>query len=146
MAIHNNIGRIGEDKAAQIMKEKGYTILETNWHMGHLEVDVIAENANELVFVEVKTRTSTFGNVRPEEYADEIKKRRIIAAGNAYVKYHKIEKSPRFDVIGIQINPTNGEFVYINHIENAFVPRVRTIHSNSFNGQMRWKHKGHFIK
>lgn len=81
MAIHNNIGRIGEDKAAQIMKEKGYTILETNWHMGHLEVDVIAENANELVFVEVKTRTSTFGNVRPEEYADEIKKRRIIAAG-----------------------------------------------------------------
>ncbi len=146
MAIHNNIGRIGEEKAAQIMKEKGYTILESNWHMGHLEVDLIVENKEELVFVEVKTRTSKFGNVRPEEYADEIKKRRIIAAGNAYIKYRHVEKKPRFDVIGIQIDPTTGEFVYINHIEDAFVPRVRTIHTNSFNGQSRWKHKGHFIR
>ncbi len=146
MAIHNNIGWNGEAMAAQIMEEKGYSVLDKNWHIGHLEVDVIASNNKEIVFVEVKTRTSCFGNVHPEEYVDEIKKRRIIAAANAYIKFNHIDKSPRFDIIGLQINPKTGEFIYINHIENAFVPRVRTIHTNSFSGQFRWKHKGHIIK
>ncbi len=146
MAIHNNIGWIGEAKAAQIMKDKGYTVLDTNWHMGHLELDVIAENKTEIAFVEVKTRTSMYGNVTPEEYVDEIKKRRVIAAANAYIKFNHIDKSPRFDIIGLVLNPNTGEVVYANHIENAFVPRVRTIHANSFSGQSRWRHKGHVIR
>lgn len=146
MAIHNNTGWIGEAKAAQIMKDKGYTVLNTNWHMGHLELDVIAENKTEIAFVEVKTRTSMYGNVAPEEYVDEIKKRRVIAAANAYIKFNHIDKSPRFDIIGLVLNPNTGEIVYANHIENAFVPRVRTIHANSFSGQSRWRHKGHVIR
>lgn len=146
MALHNNIGWLGEAKAAQIMKDKGYTVLETNWHMGHLELDVIAANQTEIAFVEVKTRTSMYGNITPEEYVDEIKKRRVVAAANAYIKFNHINKLPRFDIIGLVVNPNTGEFTYENHIENAFIPRVRTIHANSFSGRSKWKHKGHIIR
>lgn len=143
--IHNWIGRIGEEKAAQIMKQKGYSIRDVNWKMGHLEMDIIAENKKEIVFVEVKTRTTTFGGKLPEENVDLVKQKRLIAAANAYIKMFQINKSPRFDIIGIVAN-SEGEFTYINHLENAFVPHVRTIHSHSFTKQWSWKHRGHVIK
>lgn len=143
--IHNWIGRIGENKAAEIMRGKGYTIRDVNWKMGHLEMDVIAENKNEIVFVEVKTRTTTFGGRLPEENVDLVKRKRLIAAGNAYIKINHIDKTPRFDIIGLIAN-REGEFSYINHLENAFVPHVRTINSHSFTKQWSWKHRGHIIK
>lgn len=143
--IHNWIGRIGEEKAAEIMKEKGYSIRDINWKMGHLEMDVIAENRKEIVFVEVKTRTTTFGGKLPEENVDLVKQKRLIAAGNAYIKMFHIDKAPRFDIIGLIVNE-EGEFSYINHLENAFVPHVRTINSNSFTKRWSWKHRGHIIK
>lgn len=143
--IHNWIGHIGEEKAVQIMKDKGYSIRDVNWKMGHLEMDIIAENKKEIVFVEVKTRTTTFGGKLPEENVDIIKQKRLIAAGNAYIKMFRIEKSPRFDIIGLIVN-REGEFSYMNHLENAFVPHVRTINSNSFTKRWSWKHRGHIIK
>lgn len=143
--IHNWIGHIGEEKAAQIMRNKGYSIRDVNWKMGHLEIDVIAENKKEIVFVEVKTRTTTFGGKLPEENVDLVKQRRLIAAANAYIKLYTIKKAPRFDIIGLVAN-SEGEFTYINHLENAFVPRVKTINSHSFTKQWSWKHRGHVIK
>ncbi|MCQ2312055.1 MAG: YraN family protein [Paludibacteraceae bacterium] len=143
--IHNWIGRIGEEKAAQVMKDKGFSIREVNWKMGHLEMDIIAENKKEIVFVEVKTRTTTFGGKLPEENVDIIKQKRLIAAGNAYIKMYHLEKAPRFDIIGLIVN-REGEFSYVNHLENAFVPHVRTINSNSFTKRWSWKHRGHIIK
>lgn len=143
--IHNWIGRIGEDKAAEIMKSKGYSVRDVNWKMGHLEMDVIAENKTEIVFVEVKTRTTTFGGKLPEENVDTVKQRRLIAAGNAYIKMYHIDKKPRFDIIGLVAN-SEGEFSYVNHLENAFVPHLRTINSHSFTKQWSWKHRGHIIK
>lgn len=127
------------------MKDKGYTIRDVNWKMGHLEMDVIVENRKEIVFVEVKTRTSTFGNKLPEENVDLIKQKCLIAAANAYIKMYKVDKTPRFDIIGLIAN-REGEFVYVNHLENAFVPHVRTIHRNSFTKQWSWNHRGHIIK
>ena len=75
MFVTNPIGIIGEEEASKILKKKGYRILEHNWRMGHLEIDLIAENRKEIVFIEVKARTSTFGDKRPEEYVDDIKKK-----------------------------------------------------------------------
>lgn len=143
--IHNWIGRVGEDKAVEIMKNKGYSVRDVNWKMGHLEVDVIVENKTEIVFVEVKTRTTTFGGKLPEENVDLLKRKRLIAAGNAYIKMYKINKALRFDIIGLIVN-REGEFSYVNHLENAFVPHVRTINRHSFNKQWSWKHRGHIIK
>ena len=145
MFVTDPIGIIGETEAAKMLEAKGFKILEHNWRMGHLEVDLIAASKTEIVFAEVKARTSTFGNRMPEEYVDEDKKRRMTAAANAYIKYHKIEKTPRFDIIGLIVHPRTGEITYRGHLENAFIPRLRTIHANSFSGVLGWHHRGHTI-
>lgn len=141
MFVTNPIGIIGEAEAARILEEKGFRIIEHNWRMGHLEVDLIAENRKEIVFAEVKARTTTYGGKLPEEFVDEIKRKRMIAAANAYIKYHKIEKVPRFDIIGIIVDAKTNEITYRNHLENAFIPQLRTIHSGSYSGKWRWSHR-----
>ena len=145
MFVTDPIGIIGETEAAKMLEQKGFRIVEHNWRMGHLEVDLIAENKKEIVFAEVKARTTTYGGKMPEEYVDEDKKRRMTAAANAYIKYRKIEKMPRFDIIGILVNPENNEITYRNHLENAFQPRTRTITFGSFSGSWRWSHRGKTI-
>jgi putative endonuclease len=141
MAEHNIVGNIGEEFACQIMRKKGFRIAETNWIFGHLEMDIIAISKKEIAFVEVKTRTSTFGDKRPEEYVDDLKKRRMIAAANAYIKLNKIEQVPRFDIIGLLIDPLTRKIKECTHLEDAFIPSVRTIGNSSYSGQDRWHHK-----
>lgn len=141
MFVTDPIGIIGETEAAKMLEQKGFRILEHNWRMGHLEVDLIAENKHEIVFVEVKARTSILNGKMPEENVDEIKMRRITAAANAYIKYHKIEKQPRFDVVGILVDRNTNEITYRCYVENAFQPRIRTISSGSYNGQWKWHHR-----
>jgi putative endonuclease len=145
MAEHNIVGQIGEETACQIMRKKGFRVVETNWRFGHLEMDIIAINRKEIAFVEVKTRTSTFGNKRPEEYVDNLKRRRMAAAANAYIKFHKIELVPRFDIIGISMDPNTYAVKELTHLEDAFLPPQRTIGKSSFSGQGRWHHKNRVI-
>ena len=139
--VTDPIGIIGEEEAAKVLKKKGFTILEHNWRMGHLEVDLIAENRQEIAFVEVKARTTEFGNIRPEEYVDEDKKHRMLVAANAYIKKTHTDKSPRFDIIGILVNPETEEVTYCNHLENVFAPTLRTCNTGSFNGAGKWRKK-----
>lgn len=146
MAEHNIIGKQGEKIAVEIMRKKGFRILETNWHFGHLEMDIIAANRKEIVFVEVKTRTSTYGDKRPEEYVDLNKKKRMTAAANAYIKMNGTELAPRFDVIGILMNAETCTAQSINHLEDAFQPPMRTIGKDSFSGRNRWHHRGNVIQ
>lgn len=141
MFVTNPIAIIGETEAAKMLEKKGFKIVERNWRMGHLEVDLIAESKKEIVFAEVKARTSTFGNKMPEEYVDYNKKRRMTAAANAYIKYRKSEKLPRFDIIGLLVNPETKEITYRCHLESAFQPYTRTISSGSFSGIWRWFHR-----
>ena len=139
--VTNPIGIIGEAEAAKMLEKKGFKIMEHNWRMGHLEVDLIAESKKEIVFAEVKARTTTFGDKTPEEYVDENKKRRMLAAANAYVKYHRTEKTPRFDIIGILVDAETNEVTYRGHWENAFQPQVRSISSGSYSGSGLWRHR-----
>jgi putative endonuclease len=141
MAEHNIVGNIGEEIACQMMRKKGFRIVETNWRFGHLEVDIIAINRKQIAFVEVKTRTSTFGNKRPEEYVDELKKRRMVVAANAYIKMNAIEQKPRFDIIGLYIEPLTHKIIESTHLEDAFDPAVRTIGKSTFSGEDRWHHR-----
>ena len=85
---HLITGQKGEQIAAELLEKKGFKIIQRNWKMGHLEMDIIAGNKTELVFAEVKTRTSTFRG-RPEEAVDILKQRRMVAAANAYIKYYR---------------------------------------------------------
>lgn len=145
MFVTDPIGIIGEEEAAKMLKNKGLKVIEHNWRMGHLEVDLIAENKKEIVFVEVKARTCILNGKMPEENVDEIKKKRIIAAANAYIKYHKIDKKPRFDVVGLLVDKNTKDITYRCYVEDAFHPATKTISSNSFSGELKWHHRGKTI-
>ena len=146
MAEHNIIGQKGEELAAKIMREKGFRVVDMNWKFGHLEMDVIAVSKKEIAFVEVKTRTTSFGGKRPEEYVDDLKRRRMAAAANAYIKFHKIELTPRFNIIGITMDADTHEVKEVTHLEDAFLPPQRTIGKSSFSGQGRWHHRNRVIR
>lgn len=143
--VTDPIGIIGEAEAAKMLEQKGFKVLEHNWRMGHLEIDLIAESKTEIVFAEVKARTTLYGDIRPEEYVDENKKRRMIAAGNAYIKHRKTDKSLRFDIIGILVDPQTQQITYRCHMENAFHPEIKSVNTGFFNGQSRWIHRNKTI-
>lgn len=120
MAQHNRTGRKGEELAAEYLKSKGYEILHTNWHSRHYELDIVAATANELVIVEVKTRTSDLFE-KPEQAVDERKIRRLVYATDHYIKMFQINAPVRFDIISVMLNE---EIPKIEHIADAFYPPV----------------------
>jgi len=120
MANHNNLGKDGELAAIAYLKEKGYQILHTNWQRGHLELDIVAQEDDELVFIEVKTR-SPKTIVNPEDAVTGQKIRHLINAADSYIKCFDIDLSFRFDIISVIGNPPDFE---IDHIEDAFYPPV----------------------
>ena len=122
MAEHNELGKAGESAALAYLKEKDYQIRHINWHWKHLELDIVAQTDDELVVVEVKTRSEA-GWEMPEDAVTPIKMRRIISAADCYVKYFQIQLPVRFDIISIIGNFPNWE---IQHIEDAFFPSVQT--------------------
>lgn len=116
MAQHNLLGEEGEKIAIQFLKSKGYIIHHTNWRMGHLEVDIIAENGDELVFVEVKTRSSEeYGS--PEDAVNEKKEKDLITAADVYLESLQQEVPVRFDILALVIK---GNLARLTHFEDAF--------------------------
>ena len=120
MADHNETGKNGEAIAMKYLQDKGYQILEQNWHNHHQEIDIIASKGNELVIVEVKCRTGT-PLVEPYVAVNQNKQNKLIKAANAYIQRKNMNMETRFDVISI----TLGKEISIDHIENAFYPRVK---------------------
>ncbi len=118
MAKHNITGKLGEQIARELMERKGYHILETNWYSGKYELDLIACNDQEIVFVEVKTRTSGFLE-DPFDAVSDRKIRRTVAAADHYIKKFDIDLEARFDIIGVIVE-SNG--TQVEHIEDAFYP------------------------
>jgi putative endonuclease len=124
------LGKFGEMVAENLMINKGYQIVAKNWKNGHLEIDIIAKNKKEIVFVEVKTRSSIICGLPVEQVRDDQKKN-LIASANTYIKKNNIQLIPRFDIVGIAVNPNNMQILDITHIENAFfyINENRYIHS-----------------
>ncbi len=118
MAAHNELGKKGEELALDLLKQKAYKILATNWRHDKDEVDIIAQDGDELVIVEVKTRsTDYFGN--PEDAVDDTKQRNLIRAAEAYVEIHDLDMDVRYDIIAIVIK---NEKYDVRHIRDAFYP------------------------
>ena len=59
MAKHNDLGKAGENAAVAYLEQKGYLIRNRNWRKGHFELDIVAAKDNELIVIEVKTRSNT---------------------------------------------------------------------------------------
>ena len=116
MNARAELGKNGEDIALKYLKDKGYTLLEKNWRFHHKEVDIIASDGNDLVFIEVKTRSSEwFGT--PEEAVDNKKQKYLMAAAEAYTTYRNLDVNIRFDIVSIILKP---HYQSIDHIEDAF--------------------------
>ena len=116
MAAHNELGKWGEELAAEYLQEKGYVILERDWKSGHHDLDIVAKDGDTLVVAEVKTRRNRlFGD--PEEAIGYKKRMSLQSAINHYVKSHHINGELRFDVISIVGNI--GSKPEIDHIKEV---------------------------
>ncbi|NLA24066.1 MAG: YraN family protein [Bacteroidales bacterium] len=118
MAKHIEIGRKGEKLAAEYLIQKGYSLLETNWRHRKGEIDLIMKFENNLVFVEVKTRSRDKWN-KPEEAIDRKKRKLLIETADAYLQTNSLNLNSRFDIISIILKNTAYE---IEHFENAIIP------------------------
>ena len=116
MALHNNLGRLGENIAKDFLKQRGFIIIAMNWRHLHYEIDIIARHQNILVFVEVKTR-STFKYGFPDESIDHKKENRLREAAEIYIEQENLHNEIRFDIVSIVKNNLE-EKVY--HITDAF--------------------------
>jgi len=120
MAQHNLIGKQGEALAKGFLEKKGYHVVTQNWRYQKAEIDIIAKYGNQIVIVEVKTRTSLeFEN--PKEAVTITKQKRIVKAADAFIQEQNIDLECRFDIISVLIE---GKKIEIEHIEDAFGPLI----------------------
>jgi putative endonuclease len=113
------LGKLGEDKAAEFLRQKGYLIRERNFRCKLGEIDLIADHDEYLVFVEVKSRYASKEMISPLISMTRKKCNRIRLLGQTYLNRYDIkQKQPRFDVIGIVFQ--NKEQYSLEHIKNAF--------------------------
>ncbi len=116
MQEHLRIGKYGEGLACLFLKEKGYTILETNWRFSRAEVDIIALKNDVVIFVEVKTRSDVFFG-QPEDSINEKKERLLFDAAGAYLDQNDWQKAMRFDIVAIHLKGIKN--YKITHFEDA---------------------------
>ena len=120
MDERKELGKAGEQLAVELLISKGYDILDRNWHFRHKEIDIIARDHDELVVVEVKTRNAPVME-SPEQAIDRQKRRFLVSAANAYVKYKRIRLDVRFDIVNVVYYSGLPD---ISHIPNAFIPML----------------------
>lgn len=114
----NNKRRLGWDKeeiACEYLEEKGYIILNKNYSVKQGEIDIIAKDGDNIVFVEVKYRKD-LSSGHPLEAVTKSKQNKITKTSMFYLNEHKINvyNTPiRYDVIGI----LNKDII---HVVNAF--------------------------
>ncbi|MDD5167375.1 MAG: YraN family protein [Syntrophales bacterium] len=113
-------GQLGEDAAVSYLEARGYKILERNFRCPLGEMDIIARQANVLVFIEVRSRRSEgFGD--PLESVTVVKQRKLSRIALFYIQKHNLQnREARFDVLGITMRPGGQE---IDLIQNAFEVR-----------------------
>ena len=120
MATHNDLGKEGEEIAKIFLEKLGYDILDQNYVYKNAEVDIIALHKNELIFVEVKARSSTsFGF--PESFVVPEKQKQMAKVANEYFEKINFEGEIRFDIVAIVLTRDGKHDV--KHIIDAFFPR-----------------------
>ena len=116
MYVSHELGRIGENIIADYITKLGYKVVERNFECNQGEIDIIAKDKEELVFIEVKTRTDiSYGEA--SEAVTNTKKRHLINSIKYYIYKQKLENQPiRIDVAEVYINKGK---VKVNYIRQA---------------------------
>jgi putative endonuclease len=113
----HSLGQNGEDLAASFLEKKAYSILTKNFRTPYGEIDLIARQANTIIFIEVKTRKSQ--SLGPPEISITPRKiDHMRSAAEFYIQEYSEQASEwRIDVISIQLQAN--EAPAIVHFENA---------------------------
>ena len=119
MTSDHKLGKDGEKLASDYLVNNNFLILNQNWRSGKYgEIDIIVSdtNTNELVFIEVKSRSTSTDDAK--ELVTKKKQSQLYKLAKCYLYLtNKENHSCRFDVIAIKINKEgNG----LEHIKNAF--------------------------
>jgi putative endonuclease len=117
LAISQQTGKKGEQMAAAYLQRQDYTLVATNWRWGRAEVDIIAKKDDVIVFVEVKTRKSTYMG-QPEEFVSPHKVKMLTQAAVGYLQQAGHEWEFRFDVIAVVLRGETG--ASLRHFPDAF--------------------------
>lgn len=122
MAAKDELGRWGEDHAAVFLTGAGYTIVERNWRCAQGEIDIVAMDGNDTVFVEVKTRSGLrFGH--PLEAITPAKLSRLRRLALAWCDAHPVgegfgRRGIRIDAIAIVRR--SGAMPVVEHVQRVF--------------------------
>lgn len=113
-------GKIAETMACSFLENKGHTILDRNYRFLNSEVDIVALQAEEVVFVEVRSKKNTlYGH--PEATVDKNKQKSIIQAAEAWLYEKRMEGARiRFDVVAVVTDYSSDQPPQIEHFRNAF--------------------------
>ena len=113
-------GRAGEEAAARHLAQAGYRVLERNWRCRAGEIDLIADDAGTLVFVEVRSRTNPTRYGTAIEAVDARKQRKVRAVAAYYLARHASGSRPvRCDVVAVTFR-ADGSIAELQHIQGAF--------------------------
>lgn len=113
----NELGRTGESLSARYLQSRGWNVLDRNVRYREGELDLVAERAGILAFIEVKTRRSrAFGS--PAEAVTRVKAARIRRLASRYLTERRPRaRDIRFDVIDVL---RVGENYQVTHLEDVF--------------------------
>lgn len=117
-------GQLAEDLCSFRVRSLGWRLIESNWRVRAGEIDLIAIDEATLVFIEVKSLHSNFGQgpVLPVLAVDKKKQQRLRKLGETWIAWrgdrHRFT-DVRFDVVGV-LYSDEGEVLDYEHIKNAF--------------------------
>lgn len=110
------IGKFGENEAEKYLIQKGYKILERNFNCKRGEIDIIALDKKEIVFIEIKARTNLKYGL-PSESVTKYKLNHIYKAAEYYLYTTRLQnQNARIDVIEVYIKNNQ---VKINHLKQV---------------------------
>ncbi|MBR5295732.1 MAG: YraN family protein, partial [Clostridia bacterium] len=122
---NKSFGNRGEYLARLFLEEKGFVFIRANYRTKHGEIDLIMQENDEIVFVEVKTRTvqsaKQFG--RGADRIDDEKRRHILRASRVFIyEEPRLTKNlfPRYDAIELYLDSQDANKVRVLHTPCAF--------------------------
>ena len=116
MHVKNELGNLGEQIATEYIKKMGYKIIKRNFYCKQGEIDIIAQDNQEIVFIEVKTRSNMFFG-RPSEAVNKVKLKHMCKAAKYYLyKSNCCNNIVRFDVVEVLVKDGKFSVNYIKQI------------------------------
>ncbi len=122
---HKEFGERGEFLAKLFLEEKGFIFIRANYRCKHGEIDLILQENDEIVFVEVKTRTfrsaETYG--RALYRIDREKQQHIIRSSRVFWREEPLlcqGLTPRYDTVELYLDSKNDRKVHVIHTPCAF--------------------------